>query len=174
MPESVNEFRPVGIAVLTVSDTRTLATDKSGRLLVERLTAAGHRLAGQEIVTDDRYQIRAAVSRWIADAAVEAVVVTGGTGVTGRDITPEAVRILFDREIEGFGEMFRHVSYEEIGMATIQSRAVAGIANGTLIFALPGSTGACATAWDRILASQLDIRTRPCNFVTLLPRVLET
>ncbi len=174
MSESVKEFRPVGIAVLTVSDTRTLATDKSGRLLVERLTAAGHRLAGQEIVIDDRYPIRATVSRWIADAAVEAVVITGGTGVTGRDITPEAVRVLFDREIEGFGEMFRHVSYEEIGMATIQSRAVAGIANGTLIFALPGSTGACATAWDRILASQLDIRTRPCNFVTLLPRVLET
>ncbi|MFO1370935.1 MAG: molybdenum cofactor biosynthesis protein B [Candidatus Competibacteraceae bacterium] len=170
---SEREFLPLAIAVLTVSDTRTEADDASGGALVERLTAAGHHLAEKAIVTDDLYQIRAAVSRWIADPAVQVVLITGGTGMTGRDSTPEAVRPLLDKEITGFGELFRMLSWEEIGASTLQSRALGGLANATFIFCLPGSTGACRTGWDRILQAQLDGRTRPCNFVELLPRLRE-
>ena len=159
--------------MLTVSDTRTEADDASGRALVERLTAAGHRLADRAIVPDDIYRVRAVVSGWIADPAVAVVLVTGGTGMTGRDSTPEAVRPLLDKEITGFGELFRMLSWEEIGAATLQSRALGGLANATFIFCLPGSTGACRTAWDRILQAQLDARTQPCNFVELLPRLRE-
>ncbi|NIM29379.1 MAG: molybdenum cofactor biosynthesis protein B [Gammaproteobacteria bacterium] len=168
------ELIPLNIAVLTISDTRTEATDKSGALLVSRLEAAGHRLAGKRIVADDIYAIRAIVSGWIADTDVNVVISTGGTGVTGRDGTPEAVQPLLDKEIEGFGEIFRAVSYEEIKTSTLQSRALAGVANATYIFCLPGSSGACKTAWDTIIAAQLDYRTRPCNLVELMPRLLET
>lgn len=167
------EFLPLAVAVLTVSDTRTEADDASGRALVERLTAAGHRLADRAIVPDDIYRVRAVVSGWIADPAVAVVLVTGGTGMTGRDSTPEAVRPLLDKEIDGFGELFRMLSWEEIGASTLQSRALGGLANATFVFCLPGSTGACRTAWDRILQAQLDARTRPCNFVELLPRLRE-
>jgi len=167
------EFRPVSIAVLTVSDSRDEQTDKSGRLLVERLTAAGHRLAEKLIVPDDIYQIRAAVSRWIADPAVNAIITTGGTGVTGRDGTPEAVRPLLDKVLDGFGEMFRSISYADIQTSTLQSRALAGVANATYVFCVPGSSGACATAWDELIAAQLDLRTRPCNLVELMPRLRE-
>lgn len=158
-------FVALNIAVLTISDTRDESTDTSGQLLVERLTGAGHALAGRRIVKDDIYQIRAVLSAWIADAAVQAVVVTGGTGFSGRDSTPEAVRVLFDKDIEGFGEIFRHYSLAEIGTSTLQSRALAGMANNTVIFCVPGSTNACRTAWDRIIGEQLDNRSRPCNFV---------
>ena len=167
------EFLPLAIAVLTVSDTRTERDDASGRALVERLTAAGHRLADRAIAPDDIYRIRAVVSGWIADPAVAVVLVTGGTGMTGRDSTPEAVRPLLDKEITGFGELFRMLSWEEIGASTLQSRALGGLANATFVFCLPGSTGACRTAWDRILQPQLDARTSPCNFVELLPRLRE-
>ncbi|HRY15120.1 MAG: molybdenum cofactor biosynthesis protein B [Candidatus Competibacteraceae bacterium] len=170
---SVTEFLSLNIAVLTVSDTRTEGDDASGRTLVERLTAAGHQLAEKAIVPDDVYQVRAILSRWIADPAVQIVLTTGGTGMTGRDSTPEAVRPLLDKVIEGFGELFRQLSWEEIGTSTLQSRALAGLANGTFIFCLPGSTGACRTGWDRILQTQLDARTKPCNFVELLPRLRE-
>ncbi|MEI2741455.1 MAG: molybdenum cofactor biosynthesis protein B [Candidatus Competibacter sp.] len=166
-------FLPLAIAVLTVSDTRTEADDSSGQTLVDRLTAAGHRLAARAIVPDDIYRIRAVVSAWIADPDVAVVLVTGGTGITGRDSTPEAVRPLLDKEIAGFGELFRLLSWEEIGASTLQSRALGGLANATFIFCLPGSTGACRTGWDRILQPQLDARTRPCNFVELLPRLRE-
>ena len=162
------------LAVLTVSDTRDEAQDKSGKLLVERLEAAGHRLAEKLILPDDIYEIRAAVSRWICDREVDVVITTGGTGLTGRDGTPEAVAPLLDKQIEGFGEVFRVLSYEEIGPSTIQSRAIAGVANGTYIFCLPGSRGACATGWDRIISEQLDSRTHPCNLVELMPRLLES
>lgn len=167
------EFTPLAIAVLTVSDSRTEADDASGRTLVERLTAAGHHLAARAIVTDDIYRIRAVVSGWIADPAVNIVLITGGTGMTGRDSTPEAIRPLLDKEIDGFGELFRMLSWEEIGASTLQSRALGGLANATFIFCLPGSTGACRTGWDRILQVQLDARTRPCNLVELLPRLRE-
>jgi molybdenum cofactor biosynthesis protein B len=167
------EFQSLNIAVLTVSDTRTLADDASGQTLVERLTGAGHRLAERAIVPDDVYQIRAILSRWIADPAVQVVLATGGTGMTGRDSTPEAVRPLLDKEIAGFGELFRMLSWEEIGTSTLQSRALGGLANATFIFCLPGSTGACRTGWDRILQAQLDARSRPCNLVELLPRLRE-
>ncbi len=167
------EFQPLNIAVLTVSDTRTLADDASGQTLVERLTGAGHQLAERAIVPDDIYQIRAILSRWIADPAVQVVLATGGTGMTGRDSTPEAVRPLLDKDIEGFGELFRMLSWEEIGTSTLQSRALGGLANATFIFCLPGSTGACRTGWDRILQAQLDARSRPCNLVELLPRLRE-
>jgi molybdenum cofactor biosynthesis protein B len=167
-------FKPLNIAVLVVSDSRTEKTDRSGRLLVERLGGAGHRVHEKRIVPDDRFQIRAAVSAWIADAGVDAVITTGGTGVTGRDGTPEAVSVLLEKEIDGFGEVFRMISFEEIGTSSIQSRAIAGVANGTYIFVLPGSAGACATAWDRIISQQLDFRTRPCNLVELMPRLKET
>lgn len=167
------EFRPISIAVLTVSDSRDEATDKSGRLLVERLTKAGHRLAGKLIVPDDVYQIRAVVSRWIADREVDAVIATGGTGVTGRDGTPEAVLPLLDKVLDGFGETFRSISWGQIRTSTMQSRALAGVANATYVFCVPGSSGACATAWDELIEAQLDYRTRPCNLVELMPRLLE-
>ena len=166
-------FVPLDIAVLTVSDTRGEAEDKSGRLLVERLRSAGHRLAEKRIVKDDIYQIRAVVSGWIADESVNAVITTGGTGVTGRDGTPEAVSVLLDKEISGFGEIFRMLSWEEIRTSTIQSRCLAGVANGTYVFCLPGSSGACRTAWDRLISEQLDYRHRPCNLVELMPRLRE-
>ena len=167
------EFIPLDVAVLTVSDSRTEETDKSGALLVQRLGAAGHRLAEKRIVPDDVYRIRAVVAQWIAEDSVQVVISTGGTGVTGRDGTPEAVAPLLDKTIEGFGEVFRVLSYEEIKTSTVQSRALAGVANGTYVFCLPGSSGACRTAWDRIIAAQLDYRTRPCNLVELIPRLLE-
>ena len=166
-------FMPLNIAVLTASDTRTLKDDTSGRLLEERLREVGHRLAEREIVQDDVYRIRAVLSKWIADEGVDIIITTGGTGLTGRDGTPEAAKVLFDKEIEGFGELFRQLSYEEITTSTIQSRVTAGVANGTYIFCLPGSSGACRTAWDRILNAQLDLRSRPCNFAELLPRLRE-
>jgi len=160
-------------AVLTVSDTRTAANDTSGDLLVELLQADGHRLADRALVRDDVYQIRAVVSRWIADPDIQVVLSTGGTGFTGRDSTPEALTPLFDKTILGFGELFRQVSYDEIGASTIQSRAVGGLANATLIFALPGSGNAVRTGWEKILHQQLDATFRPCNFVELLPRLNE-
>ena len=167
------EFAPLDIAVLTVSDSRTEETDKSGKLLADRLLAAGHRLAEKRIVPDDVYTIRAVVAGWIADTGVNAVITTGGTGVTGRDGTPEAVSPLLDKTIDGFGEVFRAISYEQIKTSTIQSRALAGVANGTYVFCVPGSSGACATAWDELISAQLDIRTRPCNLAELMPRLLE-
>jgi len=170
---SEREFIPLNIAVLTISDSRTEETDKSGALLAERLTAAGHRLVEKRIVPDDIYRIRAAVSQWIAEDGVNAVISTGGTGVTGRDGTPEAVQPLLDKEIEGFGEVFRTISYEEIKTSTLQSRALAGVANATYVFCLPGSSGACKTGWDKVISAQLDYRTRPCNLVELMPRLLE-
>jgi molybdenum cofactor biosynthesis protein B len=166
-------FIPLAIAVLTVSDTRTEDNDLSGKTLAERLTAAGHRLADKRIVPDDIYRIRAAVSGWIADASIQVVLTTGGTGVTGRDGTPEAVSVLFDKALDGFGEVFRAISYQDIKTSTIQSRAIAGVANGTYLFCLPGSSGACRTAWDQLIRDQLDYRTRPCNLVELMPRLLE-
>ncbi len=162
------QLQPLGVAVLTVSDTRTEATDTSGQYLVEALTGAGHRLAARAIAVDDIYQIRAVLSAWIADAAIDAVLVTGGTGLSGRDSTPEAVRPLFDKDIEGFGEVFRALSHAEIGSSTIQSRAVAGFANNTVVFCMPGSTGACRTAWEGLIREQLDSSHRPCNFVGVL------
>lgn len=168
-----DEFVSLPIAVLTISDSRTEADDKSGKLLVTRLSEAGHRLAEKRIVADDIYQVRAVVSGWVADPKVKVIITTGGTGITGRDQTPEAVQPLLDSELEGFGELFRFLSWEEIGSSTIQSRAVGGVANGTLVFVLPGSSGACRTAWDRILEPQLNNRTKPCNFVSLLPRMSE-
>jgi molybdenum cofactor biosynthesis protein B len=173
-PAKERRFIPLNIAVLTVSDTRTEDTDKSGKTLVQRLTDAGHRVAEKIIVPDDVYKIRAIVARWIAQDEVQVVITTGGTGITGRDTTPEAVKPLLDKEIEGFGEMFRNLSYEEIKTSTLQSRAVAGVANATFIFCLPGSTGACQTGWDKLIQQQLDYRTRPCNLVELMPRLLET
>ena len=164
----------VRIAVLTVSDTRNQASDKSGKLLVERLKACGHILHDKQILPDDVYQLRAQVSQWIADEQAQAIVTTGGTGLTGRDGTPEAVSVLFDKEIEGFGEVFRVLSYEEIGASTLQSRCVAGVANGTYIFCLPGSSGACATGWDKLIGPQLDSTNQPCNLVDLMPRLLES
>lgn len=156
------------VAVLTVSDTRTDKDDTSGQYLAEALQAAGHRLAAKSIVIDDIYQIRAVLSGWIADSGVDAVLVTGGTGFSGRDSTPEAVRPLFDKEVEGFGEVFRALSLEEIGSSTIQSRALAGLANDTIVFCMPGSTGACRTAWEGLIRDQLDSTCRPCNFVGVL------
>lgn len=162
------DFIALNIAVLTVSDTRTLETDTSGQALVDGLEVAGHRLVERALIPDDIYQMRAVVSRWIADPQVHVVLVTGGTGFTGRDSTPEALAPLFDKQIEGFGELFRQISYTEIGTSTIQSRALGGLANGTLIFCMPGSTNACKTAWNKILAEQLDSRHRPCNFAELV------
>lgn len=173
MTHTAREFISVGIAVLTVSDSRPLAQDRSGELLIERLTAAGHRLAGRAILPDDTYRIRAQVSAWVVDGSVQVVISTGGTGLTGRDGTPEAVAPLLDKVIDGFGEVFRAISFEEIGASTIQSRAIAGVTNGTYIFCLPGSSGACRTGWDKLIAPQLDYRTRPCNLVELMPRLLE-
>ena len=159
---------PLSIAVLTISDTRTEATDRSGQSLAERLTAAGHTLHEKRIVPDDVYRIRAVVAGWIADPAVQVVLTTGGTGFTGRDSTPEAVAVLLDKQIEGFGELFRHLSWQEIGSSTVQSRCLGGLANATVVFCLPGSTGACRTAWEGILAEQLDSRHKPCNFANLV------
>lgn len=158
----------LNIAVLTISDTRTLDQDSSGQFLVEALTESGHTLVSRDLVKDDIYQQRAVVSQWIADKSVNAILVTGGTGFTHRDSTPEALSVLFDKTVDGFGELFRQLSYDEIGTSTIQSRAIAGFANKTVIFCLPGSTGACRTAWNGIIKSQLDSTFRPCNFVTHL------
>lgn len=166
-------FVPLNIAVLTVSDTRTDENDVSGRTLAERIVAAGHRVADRRIVPDDVYKIRAILSGWIADESVQVAITTGGTGVTGRDGTPEAVLPLLDKVLDGFGELFRTISYEEIKTSSLQSRAIAGVANGTYVFCLPGSSGACRTGWDRLIAAQLDYRTRPCNLVELMPRLLE-
>lgn len=158
----------LSVAVLTVSDTRTADDDTSGDFLADALAGAGHRQADRRIVIDDIYQIRAVLSAWIADPGVDAVLVTGGTGFSGRDSTPEAVAPLFDKEIEGFGEVFRAISYQEIGSSTVQSRALAGLANHTVIFCMPGSTGACRTAWNGLIREQLDASHKPCNFVGVL------
>jgi molybdenum cofactor biosynthesis protein B len=166
-------FLPLKIAVLTITDTRTEAEDKSGGLLVERLQGAGHSLHEKHLVKDNIYAIRAELSRWILSEEVSVVLTTGGTGVTGRDGTPEAVAPLLDKHIDGFGEMFRVLSYDDIKTSTLQSRAIAGVANGTYIFCLPGSSGACALAWDALIVHQLDYRTRPCNLVELMPRLRE-
>lgn len=167
-------FIPVKIAVLTISDTRTEADDKSGQTLVSRLTDAGHILADKVIIKDDVASIQTQVKKWIADKEVDVVITTGGTGLTGRDVTPEALEPLYTKPIAGFGELFRMLSYDLIGTSTIQSRATAGLAEATLIFALPGSTGACKDGWDKILATQLDNRYRPCNFVEMMPRYSES
>jgi molybdenum cofactor biosynthesis protein B len=167
------QFVPLDIALMTISDTRTEADDKSGATLKRLVTEAGHRVAEQCIEPDDKYRIRATVSRWIADPGIPVVITTGGTGLTGRDGTPEAVAPLFDKTIDGFGEMFRVLSYDIIGTSTLQSRTTAGVANGTYIFCLPGSSGACKDGWTKLIAQQLDYRTRPCNLVELMPRLLE-
>lgn len=172
-PDLSRAFLPLNIAVLTVSDSRTLETDRSGQTLVDRLTGAGHQLAARVIVPDEVTAIVEQLRAWIADSQVDVVLSTGGTGVTGRDITPEAMKQVCEKEIPGFGELFRFISFQSIGTSTIQSRATAGVANGTYLFALPGSTGACKDAWDQILVHQLDARTRPCNFVELMPRLRE-
>lgn len=170
---SENEIVAINVAVMTVSDSRTKNNDTSGDTLVEKLTSAGHTLAERCITPDDVYAIREMISRWIAASDVDVIITTGGTGLTGRDITPEAIRPLLDKEIEGVGELFRFVSYEEIGTSTVASRAFGGVANGTFIFCLPGSTGACRTGWDKVIGPQLDSRTTPCNIVALMPRLLE-
>lgn len=167
------EFTPLQIAILVVSDTRTESTDRSGAALVERLTQAGHAIYEKKIVPDDIYQIRAIVSAWIAHSTVDVIISTGGTGVTGRDGTPEAIQPLLDKQLDGFGEVFRMLSFQDIQTSTIQSRAIAGVANGTYIFCLPGSQGACMLAWDQLIKAQLDIRTRPCNLAQLIPRLKE-
>jgi molybdenum cofactor biosynthesis protein B len=166
-------FRPLNIAVLTVSDSRSLAEDRSGDLLVQRLTEAGHRLADRALVVDDAAQIAERFRAWVADPAIDVVISTGGTGVTGRDVTPEALERVAEKLIPGFGELFRLISFNKIGTSALQSRATAGVAHGTYLFALPGSPGACRDGWDQILSSQLDIRHRPCNFAELLPRLRE-
>lgn len=162
------DFSPLRAAVLTVSDTRDESSDTSGDYLAESLVSAGHELGGRCIVKDDIYQIRAVVSRWIADEAIDTVLITGGTGFSGRDSTPEAVSVLLDKQVEGFGELFRYLSFQEIGSSTIQSRALAGLANDTVVFCMPGSTGACRTAWEGIIAEQLNGAHKPCNFVGVL------
>ena len=163
-----SEFKPLKIAVLTLSDTRDETSDTSGAFLVDALTTTGHILADRRIIKDDKYQIRAVISAWIADPEVQVIISTGGTGFSGRDNTPDAVAPLFDKPIEGFGELFRHLSFVELGTSTVQSRAIGGVANGTAIFCLPGSTGACRTGWNGIIKQQLDARYRPCNFVAHL------
>ena len=172
----IDESRPfiaVNIAVITVSDSRTLEDDKSGDLLVSRLQEAGHKLVSRHIVTDDVENIQSCVSTLLDQQTVDCIISTGGTGLTGRDVTPEAFRAVFDKEIEGFGEMFRYISFQKIGTSTLQSRAVAGVAKGTYMFALPGSPSACKDAWDDLLVHQLDYRHQPCNFVEIMPRLLE-
>jgi molybdenum cofactor biosynthesis protein B len=172
----LDESRPfiaVNIAVLTVSDTRTAANDTSGDTLAERIAKAGHRVAARAIEKDDASAIEAQLRRWIADREIDVVITTGGTGITGRDVTPEAFERVMEKRIEGFGELFRMLSYQKIGTSTMQSRALAGVAHGTYLFALPGSTGAVRDAWDDILVFQLDNRLRPCNLVELMPRLLE-
>ena len=176
MPGRIDEqipFQPIGIAVLTVSDSRTPETDRSGSVLCERLTEAGHVLTQRQIVPDEVEAITAMLRQWMADPDTDAVIATGGTGVTGRDVTPEAFRMVFDKEIEGFGEMFRWLSFEKIGTSALQSRAIAGVAGGTYLFALPGSPSACRDGWDLLLRYQLDIRHQPCNFVEIMPRLME-
>jgi molybdenum cofactor biosynthesis protein B len=171
--DEARPFKPVRFAVLTVSDTRALADDKSGTVLAERIAAAGHTLAAREIVRDDVGSIAVKVSQWIADPKVDVVLTTGGTGFTGRDVTPDAVRPLWDKEIDGFSAVFHAISFEKIGTSTIQSRACAGLAGETFIFCLPGSPGACRDAWDGILVQQFDSRHLPCNFVQIMPRIRE-
>ncbi|MEZ5862244.1 MAG: molybdenum cofactor biosynthesis protein B [Geminicoccaceae bacterium] len=176
MPGRIDEsltFRPLGVAVLTVSDTRGLDDDKSGAVLVERLVGAGHSVIDRRILRDDQALIEAQFRAWIADPGVEVVISTGGTGVTGRDVTPEALHAVIEKHVPGFGELFRAQSYEKIGTSSVQSRADAGVANGTYLFVVPGSPGACRDAWDGILVHQLDIRHKPCNFAELLPRLRE-
>lgn len=169
----MKDFTALNIAVLTVSDSRDETTDTSGKILVDRITEAGHFVTDKQIVLDNIYQIRATVSQWIFNEVVDVIISTGGTGVTGRDGTPEAIKPLLDKVLDGFGETFRWLSFQDIKTSTIQSRAVAGVANGTYIFCLPGSSSACRTAWDSIILAQLDSRTRPCNLVQLMPRLLE-
>lgn len=175
MPEidQSRAFVPINIAILTVSDTRTVESDKSGDLLKARIEAHGHRVVARSIVKDEIEVIQTEVKQWIESPSIDVVISTGGTGLTGRDVTPEAFKEIFEKEIEGFGELFRWLSFKKIGTSTIQSRAIAGVAGGTYIFALPGSTGACKDAWDEILQYQLDIRFRPCNFVEIMPRLRE-
>jgi molybdenum cofactor biosynthesis protein B len=173
MSNTADTLLPLAIAILTVSDSRTAQNDTSGDYLCGAIAAAGHRLADRALLPDDRYLMRARVSAWIADEHVDAVLITGGTGFTGRDSTPEAITPLLDREMPGFGELFRAISFDEIGTSSLQSRAFAGIANGTFIFCLPGSTSACRTGWEKIIATQLDSRTRPCNLPGLKPRLRE-
>lgn len=170
----IKDFKPIHIAVLTVSDSRTYETDTSGQFLEDALKEAGHFIFERKIVPDHRYQIRSEVSQWIANDDVQAILVTGGTGLTGRDGTPEAIIPLLDKTIDGFGELFRHLSYQDIGTSTLQSRALSGVANGSIVFCIPGSTGACKTAWHGIIKDQLDSRTTPCNLIALLPRYLES
>jgi molybdenum cofactor biosynthesis protein B len=172
-PDGSRSFIPLGIAVLTVSDTRKLADDKSGDTLVARIREAGHRLAARAIVPDDKEQIRAQVEAWTRDDGIDVVITTGGTGFTGRDVTPEALEPLFEKRMDGFSEVFHRISYDKIGTSTIQSRATGGVANATFIFVLPGSPGACKDAWDGILKAQLDYRHMPCNFVEIMPRLDE-
>jgi molybdenum cofactor biosynthesis protein B len=171
--EGERRFVPINIAILTVSDTRSEVDDRSGAVLIERLTKAGHRLAARSIVTDDIDAIVAKLRDWIADPEIDAVIATGGTGLTGRDVTPEAFHNVYEKEIDGFGELFRMLSYRKIGTSTLQSRATAGISGGTYLFAVPGSPGACKDAWDEILAHQFDNRHQPCNFVEIMPRLTE-
>ena len=171
--DETKEFVAVNIAVLTVSDTRTPSDDRSGDTLVGRLEGDGHVLAARSIVKDEVVEIAGQLRRWVADPGIDVVISTGGTGVTGRDVTPEAFKTVFEKEIEGFGELFRWMSFQKIGTSTIQSRAIAGVAGGTYLFALPGSTSACRDAWDDILRNQLDIRFSPCNFVEIMPRLRE-
>ena len=173
MTQQQRNFIPVNIAVLTVSDSRTRKTDKSGPLLVSKVTGSGHKAVDTAIVQDEMDQIQSAVAAWIDDSDINVILTTGGTGVTGRDGTPEAITPLLDKEIPGFGEMFRFLSYQKIGTSTLQSRALAGVANGTYIFVLPGSSGACKDAWEMLIEKQLDYRTQPCNLVELMPRLLE-
>ena len=170
---AASEFKPLSLCVLTVSDTRTMENDTSGDWLCTALAEAGHRLHERAISRDDRYALRAIASRWIADDSVDGIIVTGGTGFTGRDSTPEALLPLLDKQMPGFGELFRALSFDEIGTSTLQSRAFAGLANATFVFALPGSTSACRTGWEKIIAAQLDARTKPCNLANLKPRLKE-
>ncbi|MBB1088423.1 molybdenum cofactor biosynthesis protein B [Lysobacter sp. SG-8] len=170
---AAHDFKPLALCVLTVSDSRTPDTDTSGDYLAGALVDAGHALAGRALLPDDKYRLRAQVSQWIADDGVEGIIVTGGTGFTGRDSTPEALLPLLDKVMDGFGELFRAISFEEIGTSTLQSRAFAGLANGTFLFALPGSTSACRTGWEKIIRAQLDARTKPCNLANLRPRLKE-
>lgn len=171
--DETRDFIALNIAVLTVSDTRTFEDDTSGDVLVERIEKAGHKVAARRIVSDDRVHIRGALQAWISDKEIDAVISTGGTGLTGRDVTPEAFQSVYDKEIDGFSALFHRISYDKIGTSTIQSRATAGVAGGTFLFALPGSPGACKDGWDDILVHQLDYRYRPCNFVEIMPRLEE-
>lgn len=169
----MTNFIPLNIAILTISDTRTLENDKSGQTLTDLLTQSGHQLADRKIAPDNIYHIRAIISQWLIQENIDAIISTGGTGITGRDSTPEAIKPLLDKEIEGFGELFRAISFEEIQTSSLQSRALAGVTNGKFIFCLPGSTGACKTGWERLIKAQLDNSTMPCNLTMLMPRLLE-